>query len=191
QRQRHADRVVEVASRGEHVVGTRRLAEDSGDHFLRARLAVAADDGGERQVEAGAPMGRERAERHQRIGDGDDAAGNAARTMVGDECRGGPGGERSVDVVVAVEALAGERHEEIARRDRTTIRRDPRKDDGGPEGTTGDGARGSDRIHHAALHAASAAAASAASENGARTPCASWYVSCPLPATSTTSPGRA
>src|SRR6185436_16903422 len=46
-------------------------------------------------------------------------------------------------------------------------------------------------IHHAPAHAASALLASTASEKGVRAPLRSWYVSWPLPAISTTSPGRA
>ena len=67
QAQRQSDRVVEIALRGQHGGVAVVRAEDRRDHFLHRRLAVAADDDRQRDVELAAPERREAAERRERI----------------------------------------------------------------------------------------------------------------------------
>jgi hypothetical protein len=74
-RQRQADGVVEISGCGQHLPFTDIGAQDRGGHFLHRGLAIAADDADDRQHEALAPERGERAERAQRIGDGDQVAG--------------------------------------------------------------------------------------------------------------------
>ena len=65
--------------------------------------------------------------------------------------------------------------EEIARAQRTAVRRDPREADVAADEATGDHARGRGGVHHArAVQSRSAARVSCASEKGRRTPPASW-----------------
>ena len=65
QRERQADRVVEVAFGGEHVVGTEGLAQDRREHLLHRGLAVAAHHHGERHLELRPPVGGEPPQRRQ------------------------------------------------------------------------------------------------------------------------------
>ena len=112
ERERRADVVVEVLRRFERAVP---LRHDRGDHFLRRGLADRAGDLDNGDVKLPAVPRCERLERKARIGDGD-------VEFIGQERRGRPRAqaarraerERLVDVVVSVEALAGERDKERA-----------------------------------------------------------------------------
>src|SRR5204863_3135685 len=89
-------------------------AKDRGDHFLRRRLAIAARDDGDRNVEPAAPEGRERGERLQRIVDGDQVAGKRSRPAPFDQRGDGACLYRTCDEVVAIEAFTFQRDEQIA-----------------------------------------------------------------------------
>ena len=94
--------------------------------------------------------------------------------VVGDHRGRGALRQRGGNEVVAVEALARERHEEIAREELAAVGRHAREAHVGADGAAVDDARGGRGVHHAALQVASAASASCASENGVRLPCNSW-----------------
>ena len=88
---------------------------------LTVVLPLLPDDERERQVEARAPAGREAPERRERVVDRDDRTAPAVAIRA--HHRGGRAlREGAVDEVVAVEALAGERDEEVARRRRGASR---------------------------------------------------------------------
>ena len=116
--QRQADLVVEVSGRGEHVLVAEFGAQDRRRHLLHGRLAVAADDGDNRQHEAPAPERGERPERDERIGHSEkaacDAAGERFGTICSDDRRCGATLESLGDEIMTIEMLALERHEKIA-----------------------------------------------------------------------------
>ena len=68
-RQRQADLIVEIAHGRKHLFRTPFDAQDRRGHLLDRRLAVAADDGDDRQSEAPTPERGERSQRRERIGD--------------------------------------------------------------------------------------------------------------------------
>jgi hypothetical protein len=132
QRQWQADRIVEVPRRRGNGGIARSSAKDRGDHFLRRRLAVAARDHGDRNVEAVAPERRERGERFQRIIDGNEVAGKRRRPAALDERGDGARFERTGDEVVAIEPLTFQRDEQIAADEAARIGRDARERNGAP-----------------------------------------------------------
>ena len=171
QRQRQADRVVEVAFGREHPRAAEMRAQDRREHFLDRRLAVAADDGDDRKREPRAPVRRQHAEGAQRIRHGDEIARERIRPVERDERGDGALLPRGVDEIVPVEALALERDEEIARRERARVGGDPREAHVRAQQAAFHRARGRRRVHHCAAPCLrSAAAAASTSENGVRTP---------------------
>src|SRR6185295_9790645 len=105
-----------------------------------------------------------------------------------DHRRGRAAPDRVGDERVAVEALALQRHEQVAGGDRAAVRGDAGDGDRFAEHASAGRLGGFEERHH---RASRAALATSASLNGWRTPAISWYVSCPLPASSTTSPATA
>ena len=176
QRQRQADRVVQVAARREDAAGAVPGTQDRGRHLLDGRLAVAADDDDERRIETRTPGRREFAQRGERVGHRDHRPRVAAAALR--HHRGGRAArERAGDEIVAVEPFAVERDEQVAGLDRARVghdAREPRVRAADPAVHGGGGAR---EIHHRALHAASASSASPASDQGRRSPAISWVVS--------------
>jgi len=109
QRQRQADRVVEVARGRQHRRVAEVRAQDGRDHLLDRRLAVAADHRDQRQREPLPPPRGKASQRRQRVGDDDQVPGQRLRARLGDHRCDGAARKRLGDEVVAVEALAGER----------------------------------------------------------------------------------
>ena len=98
--------------RGNGGIARHAAREDRGDHFLRRRLAVAARDHGDRNVEAVRARTSRRGERSADI-DGNEVAGSerpAALDERGDGARASARGDK----VVAIEALTFQRDEQIA-----------------------------------------------------------------------------
>ena len=173
-RERQADRVVEIArGRGDRV-GTGARPEHRRDHLLGRRLAVAADDHRDRNVEAAAPVRGQRAECGQRLVDGDQVAGKTRCPVARDQRRGRAAGEGLGDEIVAVETLAAQRDEQVAGYDAARVGGHARKDHRRTDETSGHRAGRRRRIHHARLRRASAASATPRSENGRRWPFTSW-----------------
>ncbi len=124
QRQRHADVVVEVARGGEGGLAAPG-AKDRRDHLRHRGLAVAAGHGDQRQGEARAPCGREAAERDPRVGHLDAGQAGLGEAALG-ERGGGAGHPSPVEEVVGVEALAAQRHEQVAGTDGAGVAVDAR-----------------------------------------------------------------
>ena len=166
--------LLRLPSRREHARGAEVRAQDRRQHFLDRRLAVAADDDDDRKREARAPVRRERAERGERIRHGDEIARQRVRRgRAATSAAAAPRSLRGADEVVAVEALALERDEEIARRERARVGGDAREAHVRRRACgRRPRARRSPCPSCAALHrcASASAAATAASENGGRTP---------------------
>ena len=177
QRQRHADVVVEVAGGGQHALAVPR-SQDGGDHLRHRRLAVAAGDGDQRQVQARAPGRRQLLQGRQRVADAQ--TGQRRRAQPRLRQRGhGAGGLRLGEKGVAVETLATQRHEQVAGAQRAgvavhALEADRTVADEQAAGQQGVGLR---ERHHPAIppsRRCSADPASARSENGRRTPAISW-----------------
>ena len=71
QGERQANVVVEITLCRQHSVAEGRF-QDTGDHFLARRFAIAAGDGDQRQFKATAPVSGERAKRQTRVADDDE-----------------------------------------------------------------------------------------------------------------------
>ena len=172
QRQRKADRVVEVAFGREHPRAAEVSAQHRRQHFLDRRLAVAADDGDDRKRKPRAPVRRQLAERAQRVRHGDEIARESIRPVEGDERGDRALVARGVDEIVSVEALALERDEEVARRERARVGGDPREAHIRAQRRPSTARAAARRVHHVASPASAPAAAAAVStsENGVRTP---------------------
>ena len=122
ERQRDADLVVEVAL-GLQDGAARR--EDRGDHLARGGLPVRAGDADDRDVEAPPVVARDRAERGEGVRDREERQRRGlGRAVLRDDRRGRALRGGLGDVRVAVEALAGERDEERARREGARVGRD-------------------------------------------------------------------
>ena len=93
---------------------------------LDRRLGDAARHPDDERLEPAAPAGRHGAEGRQAVGDTDDrdvARGIRRRDGTSHEDGGGPARDGVVDVVVAVGALARQRHEQAPRRDEAGVHR--------------------------------------------------------------------
>ena len=110
------------------------------------------------------------AERTQRVRHGDEVARQLAGPVGSDERGDRALVARGADEIVPVEALALERDEEVARRERARVGGHAREEHVRAHETAVHRARGARRVHHAPPALASAAAATSASENGVRTP---------------------
>ena len=113
-------------------------------------------------------------ERGHRIGHGDQVPGKGARAIGGDQRRDGAALERCGDEIMAVEALAFERHEQIPGRKRAGVGGHALETHVAADDASVHGPGGGRRIHHAPLHAASTASTTRASEKWWRTPFFSW-----------------
>ncbi len=173
ERERQPDRIVEVAARRVHRIAAEMGGERGRRHFLHRRLAVAADNDRKREREACAPRRGQPAERRKRVVDDDQVALQRRRARIGYERTGRTAFDRLGDVVVSVEALAGQRDEQIARLERAAVTGHPREHDVLPADLALHVARGRREIHHSVPHWASADSASAASENGCFSPATS------------------
>ena len=170
------DVVVQVAERRGHLPLAEVRAQGRRKHLLHGGLAVRADDRDDRDAEPAAPVLGERAEGEARVPDRDEREpgrrpGVAADSL--DHRRGGAALARRAEILVSVEALAAERHEERPGLDRAAVGRHRREahvaaDDVRPERGGGCGEE-----HHG-FHPASALRASSVSENGTRRPVISW-----------------
>ena len=186
QRERHADVVVEIALGREDLLARAGVhRQDRRQHFLDGRLAVAAREADDRQREGRAPAGGEAAECHAGVGDYDLA--QRARRRARDQGCGRPKLHRTLDERMAIEALALQRHEEVARRDVAAVgghARDlhvrathlARHEPGGlAQVHHRVGGHGESGAHACpAVHCESAAAATSRSLKGWRTPAISW-----------------
>ena len=168
--QRQPDGVVEIPLRDQHARIAEMGAEDRRGHFLDGRLAVAAHDDRQRDVELRPPEACETSEREQRIRDGDQVALHRRCAIGGDQSRGGALRQRRGNELVTVEMLALQRDEQIAGFKRAAVGDDAPERDVLADQLSIHSPRGRFRIHHAAVHAAKATAATAMSENGVRTP---------------------
>ena len=114
-RQRQADLIVEIAGGRKHLLRTSFDAQDCRGHLLDRSLAVAADDGDDRQGEPATPERGKRAQRRKRIGDREQAPCDMARNrgcaIGGNNRAGGTTCECLSDEIMAVEALALDRDE--------------------------------------------------------------------------------
>ncbi len=172
--ERQPDRIVEVALRRVHRVVAERRAQYRGQHLLDRRLAVAADDDRHRERELPPPVRGEPGQRRQRVGDDDEIARDRVRARFGDQRRRRAALEGRGDEVVAVEAFARERDEEIAALQHAGVGRHARERHARADQAGAEDARCGGGVHHGRSIAASAASTSRASENGVRTPPASW-----------------
>ncbi len=145
-------------------------AQDRREHFLDRRLAVAADDDDHGDRELAAPVRRERAKRGLRVGDDDEVAGEVVGAIGGDQRGNGAALESCGDEVVAVEALAGKRDEEVAVLQRAGVGGDAREAHRIADDAAGDRARGGGGVHHASPRRFKAASAVSTSEKCVRTP---------------------
>ena len=181
--------------------------------FLRRRLARAAGDRDDLRARSPPDVARDVLQRPRRVGDLDHTAParpslpRARPASPSTTAPAAPRGQRVGHERVAVEPLAANRDEQIARRQRARVdrhtarsrraaiarrpaarrsrRRPPRRVSG---------RRGSTRSRHPSTplrRRASAARATSTSSNGRRRSPMTWYFSCPLPAISTRSPRRA
>ena len=116
QHQRHADVIVEIAARDQRLALAR---QDRADQLLRGRLAVAAGDADQRNVELPSPLARECRQRAERIGCHDLRDLRSERAL---DDRGGRTALRGrCDEVVAVEARTAQRDEQRAGLQRARI----------------------------------------------------------------------
>ena len=129
QGQRQADVVVQIAARGQHrllaeAVPTRLRTQDGGAHLLDRGLAVAAGDADQRHGKACAPGRGQRPEREPGV-----VHDQQRQRRIRVRCR--PGGidhrrrctglGRGGNEIVAVEALAAQRDEELSGCQRTAV----------------------------------------------------------------------
>jgi hypothetical protein len=169
---------------------------DRSDELRHRGLAVAAGDGDQRQREARAPAAGQRLQRGQRVVDLQPGQPGFGQAALGDR-RHRAGGACLRQKVVGVEALATQRHEEVARLQRAGVAVHPPQAQRGVAHQHGAGhqplrfGQGHHAQPPATDRASSAARASARSENGRFTPATSCVSSWPLPASSTTSAGAA
>ena len=178
QRQRQADLVVEVA-RGRERPRRRRAPARRIDAIisLTVVLPLLPTTTATGNVEARAPVRGQRAERGQRVVDGDQVAGKTRRRG---RARPAPRPRRRRsacgDEIVAVEALALQRDEQVAGHERCACRWSRAKSHRcAPMRLSGHRAGGGRRIHHARLRRASAAPATPTiGERQALTPFTSW-----------------
>ena len=156
--ERQANLVVEVADRREHRIGSELDTQDRCDHLLNCRLAVAADNHDDRQHETPAPERGEPSQGRQRIGDREQAAvpGKRSGAVSGDDRRDGAALERLGHEIVAVEALALERDEEITGLERARIGADAIEGNAGSGKRAADCASGNCGVHHRPLRTARA-----------------------------------
>ncbi|MDT4834126.1 hypothetical protein FQZ97_677600 [compost metagenome] len=179
QRERHADVVVQIALRGMGGVASGR-AQDGRHHLRHRGLAVAAGHGDQRQLELLAPQARQLTQGQPRVGHFHTRQTGLRQPRVGD---GGHSALRAClrQKVVRIEALALERHEQIARLQAAGV--GVHATDGRVHRAHGPSAGESDQQLGEGLHACapcaaarccSAACACARSENGFFTPITSW-----------------
>ena len=193
QRQRHADVVVVVAFGGQRIVA-QPGPQDGRDHLRDRGLAVAAGHGDQRQVVLAAPGGGQEFQRALHVGHLQSRQAGCGQAMLGQRGHG-TGLARLRQKVVRIEALATQRHEQVARLQRAGVAVHTQHRRGGiahqqcigqQRGQLAQGGHGG-AVHapapalapaplamSRAWRAASAAMASAASENGCFTPWISW-----------------
>ena len=183
QRERQPDVVVQVAARGQHGFFTRMLPEDRRQHLLDRGLAVRAGDGNERRREARAPVAREIAEAAARVVDHQCRQRVLAAILAVDHRRRGLRRRHCLQKIVAVEALAAQRDEEIARLDRAAVGRHAGEQRVGPAAAGAERGRGLGQPHHPFLLAFALSASSlfdnalracSSSEKCVRRPAISW-----------------
>jgi hypothetical protein len=206
ERERQTDVIVEIPFVPEHPIPhTEKLRR----HFLRGRLPGAAGDRDDLRAHALPNVMRDVLQRSRRVVDANhDRRSAAARSFGGihrlvHDRAGDPPRHRRADERVAVEAFALDCDEELPRLYGARVDRDAPDDRGriALHDPAAGGSGGLRRGERQRLHRydtrdrvrrfASALAATATSSNGSTRSPTSWYFSCPLPATSTRSPGRA
>ncbi|EXI77992.1 MAG: hypothetical protein AW12_03079 [Candidatus Accumulibacter sp. BA-94] len=177
QGERQTDVVVEVALGGQHRAVESDL-QDARDHLLGGGLAIAAGHRQQRQREAIAPVGRQRTQRQAGLGNPKQGQ-TSDQQAIGAVCRhhrgSGATRHRRGEVVVAVEMLAAQGDEQLARGNCPTVGRHAAEGHIPAGELAGRRTCSRHEIHHdrhsaTSRRAASAAAAFATSENGRRTP---------------------
>ncbi len=149
QRQRKADRVVQVAFRRQRARPAVVRAQDRRQHFLDGGLAVASDDDDDGKHEPGPPMRGQRTQRSERVRHRNEVAGERSDPILGHERGGRSVLERCLHEIVSVEAFAFDRDEEVARNERARVGRHARKAHVPTQHPAVHGARGGRRVHHA------------------------------------------
>ena len=111
--QRQADVVVQVTLGRQHrILAAGHGAQDAGQHLLHSCLAVAAGDGGQRQVELAAPVGGQCAQRQPRILD--QQGRSQSRHLMRDHGGGRTGFQRGGGVIMSVDPLAAHGDEQLS-----------------------------------------------------------------------------
>jgi hypothetical protein len=172
--ERQADVVVEVARRRVHLRRAPVRARAGGDHFLDRGLAVGARHRDQRHAELATPVGGEPPERGRGVVDrhqrqpGRRGCGGAL-----DQRRHGAAARGLVQEMVAVEALAAQRDEQVAAARAAAVAAHGLERDVGAAQLAAGRRRRFGKPHHGA-RSRSSRRASAASLNGRRRPPASW-----------------
>ncbi len=124
QRQRDAQFVVQVPPRCQHRTTG---AQDARKHFLHGGLAAGTGDRSDRLVYKGIAVQRaELREGFAGVGD-DQLRQRTARDLALDQRADRPCGGYLIEVVVPIKTRAGQRHEQLAGRDRTAVDTDTGK----------------------------------------------------------------
>ena len=182
--QRHADGIVEVATRGQRCVPrpAHMRAQNGGNHLCDGGLAVAAGHGNQRQIKLCAPCACQCAQRQQGVGHFNAGQTRLRQTMTGQRCYS----TRAFSLrqkIMGVKTLALQGYEQIPVLQRARIGVHARQHSVAVADQAGLGDMRLDQLqrfcqgHHDRIfpsRTVSAFCASAISENGWRTPFVSW-----------------